>query len=295
MQWFQVKEKSVGQKRLIISLFLYRLLGKNILYIISFFVAFFTFLFASDIRRSSKKYLKITQNYTKIMSTLLNQFRHINSYASASVDKWLAFMGDFDTKNIIFEDRDMEDKLFSDLKNKKGGVFIFSHIGNIEILEGLLITKKISSDFKINIFMSNKQSKVFNNFLKSIKLDFPVEIFYIEDIGLDTGIKLEEKLKNGEIVFIAGDRLTSVNNKNIEANLFSHKIYLPKGVFRLAKIIDSPIYFISNLKLGNIYKVYLEKQTEIKEKILVQNYVNFLERLIKINPLQFFHFYDFFN
>lgn len=295
MQWFCVKEKSVGKKRLIISLFLYRFFGKNILYTISFFVAFFTFLFAVDIRKSSKKYLNVIQKYTNIKPTFLNQFKHINSYATALVDKMLVFLGDFDIERIVFDDKKLEENLFTDLKNKKGGVFIFSHIGNMEILEGLLINKKISDSFKINIFMSNKQSKIFNEFLENVKLKFPVEIFYIEEIGFDTGIKLEEKLKNGEIVFIAGDRLASMNSKSIESSLFSHKIYLPKGVFRLIKLIDSPIYFISNLKIDNTYKVYLEKQTKIDEKILVQNYVNFLEQLIKINPFQFFHFYDFFN
>jgi predicted LPLAT superfamily acyltransferase len=59
--------------------------------------------------------------------------------------------------------------------------------------------------------------------------------------------------------------------------------------------MEVPTYFISAIKIGKKYHVILEKQQNLSEKELVKSYVKFMERAIKINPFQFFHFYDFFN
>ena len=60
MQWFQVKEQSAGEKRLVLSWFLYKIFGKKILYLIACLVSFFTFVFAKDVRNFSQKYLTVT-------------------------------------------------------------------------------------------------------------------------------------------------------------------------------------------------------------------------------------------
>ena len=108
MKWFQIKEQSAGKKRLILSLYLYKIFGKNILYLIAFFVSFTTFIIAAKVRSYSKKYFEITYPYLKLEPTLLNQFKHIYSYAVSLVDKILVFCGDFDIDNIIFENEKEE-------------------------------------------------------------------------------------------------------------------------------------------------------------------------------------------
>ena len=144
--------------------------------------------------------------------------------------------------------------------------------------------------------MSNQQSRIFNDFLQTVKMDFPIKIFQVEDVELNTAIELKENLNKGDIVFIAGDRIAQNNDKKcIEQELFTRKIYLPKGTFKLAKLMKVPTYFISAVKQGNEYKVILEKQNNLEEKELAMSYVKFMERAIKLNPFQFFHFYDFFE
>ena len=296
MQWFQIKEQSAGKKRLILSWYLYKLFGKNILYIIAFFVAFFTFIFAKNIRGFSKKYFTVIENKTGLKPTLINTFKHIYSYAESLVDKILVYSGNFDSRNLIFDNENDKEMFFADIYKHKGVFCICSHIGNIEILQSLFIDKNIKSDFKTNIFLSNAQSQVFNDFLKTIKLDFPIKIFPIEDIGLNTGIELKENLNNGDIVFIAGDRLAEKNEKKIiEAELFNHKVSFPKGTFKLAKLMETPTYFISAIKEQNHYRIILEKQISLSENDLIKSYIKYLEKITLINPFQFFHFYDFFN
>ncbi len=296
-QWFQIKEQAAGKKRLQLTWFLYKIFGEKILYVISFIVAFFTFLFAPKIREYSKKYLNITQNQTGIKPNLLNQFKHIHAYADSLADKLLVYSGNYRKSNITLEDNNnIKNQLSEDLEKGNGIFFICNHIGNIEIIQAFFTDSKVKPNFNVNIFMSNKQSQIFNQFLQTIKYNFPFNIFYVEDIGLNTGIELKENLNNGDMVFIAGDRLAQDNDKKyIEAELFSHKIYLPEGTFKLAKLMDVPTYFISAVKIDNRYKIVLERQNSLAETELVSAYTKFMEKVIKYNPLQFFHFYDFFG
>lgn len=294
-QWFEIKEQSAGKKRLLLTWYLYKIFGEKMLYFIAYLVAFFTFLFAPKVREYSKKYFTVTENYTGLKPTLINQFKHIHSYANSLADKILVLSGNFNSENIVFEDENSKTQLFNEIIQKRGVFFICNHIGNIEVMQSFLLNKNTKIDCNINVFMSNRQSQIFNDFLKTIKIEYPIKLFPVEDIGFNTGVDLKENLDKGEIVFIAGDRLAENNDtKNIETELFSHKIYLPKGTFKLAKLMDVPTYFISAVKIGNQYKIIFEKQNTLSEKDLINSYTKFLEKVIKINPFQFFHFYDFF-
>ena len=293
--WFQVKEKFAGNKRLFISWFLYKIFGKGILYLIAFLVSLCTFLFAPKVRKYSKKYLLAIQKETNISPNLFNQFKHIYSYASSLVDKMLVYSGKYGASNIVFDSLEDKDTLYSDIKKGKGICFLFNHIGNIEVMQSIL-AKEENLNLKINVIASNLQSKTFKRFLETIKVDLPVNIIPVESIGFETGISLKEKLDNGEILMIAGDRLAEDNEtKVIKESIFSKRILLPKGAFILAKLMNVPTYFISVVKTKEKYKIFVEKQIAADEKILAQNYARFMEKMIEISPLQFFHFYDFFK
>ena len=295
-QWFQIKEKSAGKKRLMLTWLLYKIFGKRILYIIAFLMSSLTFVFSKESRSYSKEYLSIVKDYSNIKPNLINQFKLIYSYAVSLADRILAYSGGFDVNNLTFESEEYKNQLFDDINSQKGVFFICNHIGNIEVLQAFLLNEKTKKDFKINIFLSKKQSQIFNAFINKIKSEMPVKIFLVEEIGITTGMELKESLDNGDVVFIAGDRLAEENDKKCYTEeLFNKKIYLPKGAFKLAKLMEVPVYFISAIKNNKEYTIYLEKQTDTTENDLTKNFTKFLERMILINPLQFFHFYKFYN
>ena len=296
MRWFQIKEQSAGKKRLVLSWYLYKIFGKRILYIISALVSFFTFVFSKKIRGYSRKYFSVIEPKSGIKPSLFNIYKHIHSYADSLVDKIIVYSGDYKVTDIIFDSDNDKKQLFDDIDKNNGIFFICDHIGNIEILQSFLLSKDIYPDISANIFMSHRQSQIFNSFLNDIKVNFPAKLYAVEDIGLTTGIEIKEETDKGNIVFIAGDRLAENNDKKSnEAILFNKKIMLPKGAFKLAKLIDVPTYFISALKIGNKYNIFLEKQTDLSEKVILEKYSKYLERTILNNPFQFYHFYDFFN
>ena len=302
MKWFEIKERAAGKKRLILTWTLYKIFGAWILYVISFLVAFFTFIFSKQLRYYSKKYLSTVEAYTKIKPSLLNQFKHVLAYANTLSDKIRIFSGNYNESNIEFESEEDKNQLFKDIYKEKGTFFICSHIGNIEVLYSLFENTIKNPNCEINVFLSHKQSQIFNEFLNGIKIKVPAKLLSIEEIGFETGIELKENLDKGDIVFIAGDRLSENINKtalkpekSIEAELFNSKIHLPQGTFKLAKLMEVPTYFIAALREGNKYRVFIEKQEDLSEKELSGRYVKFMEKMVLKKPFQFFHFYDFFE
>lgn len=296
MQWFQIKEQSAGKKRLALMWFCYKIFGEWIFYLSAFLMGTLTFLFAPSVRNYSKKYFTVIEKYTKLKPSLINQYKHIYSFANSLADKILIYNGKFDANRLVFENIEEKNKLFDDIANGKGIFFICNHVGNVEALQTLFFHKELTRKFNICIFMSNKQSQIFNNFLKTIKTDYPLKMFPVENIGLNTGVELKEHLDSGDVAFIAGDRLAQDNDtKNIKVTLFDKEILLPKGTFKLAKLMDVPTYFVSAVRSGKNYKIYLEKQNSLKEKDLIDSYIKNLERIVLENPFQFYHFYDFFN
>ena len=295
MQWFQIKEQSVGEKRLLISWYLYKIFGKNVLYLIAFFVAFLTFLFNKNVRNYSKKYFNAIKEKTRLKPTFINQFRHIYSYAVTLVDKILFYANDFDVKEVIFENENDKKLLYEDINKNKGVFLIFNHLGNIEILKAFFLNSITKPNFNIDVFLSYEQSKIFNAFLDKIKMNLPLKNFPVEEIGINTGIELKENLNNGDVVFMAGDRLAVNNHKNIKVEIFSHKVLLPKGTFKIAELMNVPTYFITALKFKKQYKIFLEKQNNLDQKETAKAFAKYIEKMVKIKPYQFYHFYDFFE
>lgn len=295
MQWFQIKEQSVGEKRLVLSWYLYKIFGKNILYIIAFFVAFFTFIFNKNVRSYSKKYFNAIKENIDLKPTLLNQFKHIYSYAVTLVDKILFYANDFSVKDVVFENEKDKEMLYEDIYKNHGVFLIFNHLGNIEILKSFFLNSITKPDFNIDVFLSYEQSKIFNAFLDKIKMKLPLKIFPVEEIGISTGVELKENLNNGDVVFMAGDRLAVNNHKNIKTEIFSHKVLLPKGTFKMAELMEVPTYFITALKFGKSYKIFLEKQNNLSQKEMANAFAKYIEKMIQTKPYQFYHFYDFFE
>lgn len=290
MNWYEVKEYSAGEKRLMLTYFLYKIFGKSVVNIIAFFVAFGTFLYAKSLRKfSAKNLLALGQK-----PSLFNVFRNILSYAFAQADKIEVFSGKFNPDNIIFEENSDMKNFRENVQNKKGSICVFSHLGNIDVIRALL--EKDKND--ITIFLSLKQAEIFRKFLNRISVDNHVCTYPVEDIGINTAIEIKDKIDNGEFVFIAGDRISkNFNVKKFDVEFLNKKIHLPKGTFKLAELTEAPVFFLISVKIKNKYKLIVKEFENYDKcsKNMAIEYAQFLSDMASIYPFQFYHFYDFFE
>ena len=297
MNWYKVKEKSAGEGRLLVSWYLYKIFGEKILLLIAFFVALVSFIMNKDVREYSQKYFQVISDYWNdktLKPSLINEFKHVLSFANSLVYKLETFDDTFKFDKIKYSDYDEAQKMFS--KMPEGLVFIFPHIGNVEIMRSLLLNAAQTPPTSISIFMQREHCQTFRNFMKKIEKEHDkIKIYEIEDIDLSTVSEIDDNLKNGGILFVSGDRI-AINNpgKSFEATLFNKKILLPEGSYKLARIFKKQIYFLTCIKEKGCYKVYFEDNSNKTEEELRTNFTAFMEKMTKIAPYQFYHFYDMF-
>lgn len=296
MKWYEVKEQAAGEKRLLLLWYIYKFFGKNAVKFIVFFVTLFALFGAKNIKSASKKYLEIVG----INPNCINVFKHCLSYSYSLVDRMEIFSDNFSLDKIDFENNEDMKKLYEDLALKKGVFFICNHIGNVDVLRSLLVPKERAACEGVCVFLAKEQCKIFNAFIDKISSKLPVYTYPVEEIDLNTSVEIKSKLDNGAIVFMAGDRI-SANSINFEAEFLSHKADFPLGTFKFAQIMETPVYFISALKIKNDkYCVYLHKFKPENTKTLTlekmkKEYVLFLEKMVKTAPFQVYHFYDMFK
>lgn len=296
--WYEMKEQAAGKKRLLLLWYIYRLLGKKSVKFIVFFVTLFAFLAAPKVRKYSQKYLKIVTGN----GSLIQSFRHFLNYSYSLVDKMEMFTDNFSFSDISFADEEMKNAIYNDFLKGNGVCFLCSHLGNINAMQTFFNSSDKTYTKKVNLFLENAQCQIFNSFINSIAIKKPITAYPVENIDVTTSIEIKDKLDNGEILFIAGDRISAHNNNEnaiFTPNFLGKKMKFPVGAFRFALILKVPIYFIAcTLEKDGKYKVHLkkfEKTSFRKDKLeaLKSEYVEFLENLTKQYPLQFYQFYDF--
>ena len=313
-KWYQMKERAAGEKRLLFMWYVYKFLGKSPVKFLTFFVALCAFCAAKPVREYSKNNLSVIAKYCKknnlkqtkpdlinsfknvlnyaTKPDLINSFKNVLNYAYSLVDNMEIFAGDLDVKKIFFDKPEDEEIFYDDIRARKGIFFICSHTGNVNVLRMFFKNKDPMMRSDVNVFLSEGKKKMQNT----------VSLYPVEEISIETSIELKEKLETGEIAFMAGDRLSSgTSNLTFKHLFFDKEVEFPVGTFKLAQLMETPVYFICALKDKNdTYKIYLKRFETVgtkKETLLKmqKEYVEFVEQITTLDPLQFYHFYQLFE
>lgn len=304
-KWFQIKEQSAGMKRLLFLWYLYKFFGEIPVRLIADIVAIVTYFVAKEQKNAVKKYLNIAYDYTKNESVKDNTFNRLKlfmNYANSLVDKMISFSGNLNCDKIVFANSKEENSVQSEIESGKGVFFITTHVGNAELIRTLLFSPKYKIKPRVNIFLKKEQCKIFNEFIEKISKDVNLETFAVEEIGVNTSILIKERLEQGEMVFMAGDRVSAENTEKVYKSKFLGKlINLPIGTIVFAELMDSPIFFINCIKDGKCHKIYAQKFVSTKEnkkerlEKLKDSYGGFLEKSAVKTPYQYYNFFDIFE
>ena len=296
MRWYELKECAAGKKRLFLLWYIYKILGKTPVKIITFFVTLIACINAKQLRDCSKKYLEIVGEYPSFK----NVFRHFLSYSYSLVDRMEIFTDNFPVEKLYFDDEEQKKLFLEDLKEKKGIFLICNHLGNVDAMRSF-VNSEINSDCGgVSVFLSKEQCKIFSGFIGKITTNKNIHLYPVEEIDINTSIEIKENLNKGGIVFIAGDRI-STNSNNFETKFLNHKVLFPIGTFKFAQMMEVPIYFVSAIKMPeDKYCIHLKKFYNSKTKAMTLNkmqkeFVDLLEEKTKFAPYQCDHFYHFFN
>jgi predicted LPLAT superfamily acyltransferase len=314
--WSRLNEQAAGYWQLKFVLFLFFIFPVTVLRIIAFPVGFFYFLFSKRARTESKRYLqKIAPllddpKMQKRCGSFFGPLRHIVSFSLSLIEKLQSWGGKYPLKNIHFQDDDIAE-LMRELEDGKGTVLVFSHLGNSELLRGLLNLGKtgVSRQIPVTAVMDKKVNAHFTRMLNELNPRSGMDIIGADEIGPQTAVLFEEKLASGEMVVIAGDRTAAKSDsKDLTIPFLGKEAPFPRGVFYLAAMMKAPVYFVFSLRRKDlslnpeydmhVYKCPLSFDCSRKERAekssqMAQSFASYLEGYCKEQPFQWYNFFDF--
>ncbi len=297
--WSQVQESGalLGMK---FMLFTYRWFGSWLYRLFLYPVITYFFLRNRSARRASYHYLTRLKQLRAIPANsnlAWYSFRHFLQFGQNLGDKLAAWAGAFNYSNVGFSQR--ED--FLQLVDQgQGALVIVSHLGNLEVCRALADE---SRRVKLNILVHTRHAEKFNQLLGELDDGHYLNLIQVTELSPATAIILQQKLTDGEVLVIAGDRTPVVGERQIKANFLGDPASFPQGPYILASVLRCPVYLMFCIKEARGYQIYFEQfaekirlsrtQRETQMQSWVQKFADRLTVYTLKAPLQWNNFYDF--
>ncbi|MDA3079364.1 hypothetical protein PF026_06605 [Campylobacter sp. CS_NA3] len=274
------------------TFFLVTKLPSFIVKCIVFIVVSVYFLFLKNQRENIINFRKnVAQSGGKISG---NAYANFYNFGVAICDK----IAIWTNKKGIEIDRTNLEKIRSQLDGvKRGKILLTSHYGNIEVAKALVSELGRT---KINIFMYRANNAKFNEFMDKIS-GGKINVFWVDELNIETMLNLGNLLDNGEHIAIMADRVPIKSEKVASAKFLGKTANFSIGAYLIAGILKAEIYSFWCYKVGKKYTFETKKlpSVELKsDKIAsvmpaLRAYVADLESKCVSDPAQWYNFFDF--
>ena len=299
--WSRLEERGavVGMKILFAG---YRLFGRGVFRIMLFPVMTYFFLTSSSARRASRQYLdRVQATREKIdgkPAKRLSGFRHFLQFGESILDKTAQWAGVRTEENIRYVAPDAYAQVMS---SERGGVFIGSHLGNLEALRAF---GGLKQGLTVNALVFTRHSLKFMQFLEEANPEAVKHVIQVDSLGPESVIRMQSKIETREWIAMVADR-TSIARaaRSISCEFLGQAARFPEGPFILASLLSCPVYFLFCLKKDGKYEVYLDKLADPLElpratrqediELAVKKYASLLEEHCLAFPYQWYNFFDF--
>lgn len=296
--WSQIVERGSGFGLRIVFL-CYRVLGARMTSLLLYPIVTYFFLTSARARSASKDYLcRVAEHTGRPHPGWRDTFRHLLAFAQAGLDKLAAWMGEIDHTKVDFPNRAALDGI---IQSGRGALLIGSHLGNLEMTRALATRSELAV---VNAVVYTDHAQQFNRILASANANFGVNLLQVSSFGPDTAIMLKQKIDQGELLVIVGDRTPPAENGRISMVKFiDAPAPFAQGPFILASLLDCPVFLFFCLREKDGYRIYLEPFAERitlprreRQRYLqdyIQQYACRLEAKCMQVPEQWFNFFDF--
>lgn len=303
--WSELEETTKSAWKFKFMLWAATHLPRRLVEAIAAIIVFFFYLGAAPIRKRSKRYLNRVFALQKKEIPRFAVYRHFLAYALSMIEKIRSWAGKMSLSELETQQDDLNE-LVSQIDSGKGAFVICSHLGNMEALRGLTGFRKNHSKKNFQVFpvINFSVTKNFNALLENLNPDWKGNCFDADSIGVETAVQMREKINDGDLIAIAGDRTSAhARNRFVSISFLGELAEFPEGAFALARILKAPIYFIfafrkKDLDITSPYEFHvirsrtlLTKKSGVAE--LVSEFASYLERFCLKHPYQWYNFYDF--
>jgi len=286
--WFRQTEQSAGTLRLRFMWWVYVHLGKTALKILCIPVMAFIFPFAASARRALRAFYSVLG----VRASDIRIFRHLLGFAWSLVDKTDACTLKRDLPRMTVRD-DAGSHAFRALVAAGRGAFLVStHVGTVEVLPALAAGGGRVPH--MHAFQQMGHDAVFTRMFMRHFDASRVTLHAVEAIGVETACAMQEAIARGDLVLMAGDRVSAGSGRTLAHDFLGRPCRWPKGVFAFARLMECPVFFVSCVRTGwNAYACRFAAFDGEPARML-DGYVAFLEEETRRHPEQWHQFYDFF-
>jgi len=271
-----------------IFVFCIKNLGVKVSYVVLYFVATYYFLFLKRTNRVTFYYFHNRMGYPRLKAKKM-VFMSYYTFGQTLIDKTAISAGMRSRFTYHF---DGQEKIQHLLEKKTGGVLISAHIGNFEIAEYFF--SELEGAVTINLVTSDMEHRAIKDYLESIASKSAIKFIIIQD-DLSHIYQINAALAANELICLTGDRYLE-GVKYLTAPFLGQEANFPAGPFLIASRLKVPVIFVYVMKEKNLhYHLYAREATVTHrdEKGLLKAYVQSVEAMLKIYPLQWFNYFDF--
>jgi predicted LPLAT superfamily acyltransferase len=279
----------------------YRLLGERLLGLVLYPVVGYFLLTGGVARRASMDYFARLRRFSGGATPApgwRTTFRHMRAFAESALHKVGAWAGRLDSIEVRFPDRARLDALLS---GGRGALLLGAHFGNLEMTRAIA-TQRWGT--KVTAIVYSQHAAAFRDALEAASPEFAANLVHVGEIGPDTVLLLRDKIEQGELVVIAGDRTPAAENDRVcTVDFLGAPAQFAQGPFLLAHLLECPVHLLFCPREDEGYRIYLEPFAERIElpragraealHDYARRYVARLEALCVQSPYQWFNFYDY--
>jgi len=228
-------------------------------------------------------------------ATYIDGAKHIFCFASTILDRVFLISDRSHEFNIQIHGLDVLQKMF---ETHKGALLLGSHLGSFDVLRAVAM---LEPQLNLKVLMQVEHNAFITELLDTLNPEISKMVIPIG--GLDSMLKVNESLNNGDMVAILGDRVADTD-KTVACQFMGAPAHFPAGPMLIASTCQAPVVLIFGVYRGdNRYDIYFElfsdeitidrNNRDAGVQQWVQKYADRLEYYARKFPYNWFNFYDF--
>jgi len=227
-------------------------------------------------------------------------YRHFLNFGLRALDVVMAWTGNL-PKDVVDQDSLRAPAMLFD--DKRGGLIIVSHLGNVEIVRALVAP---SVRARLTVLVHTRHAVKYNRIVGEGSPEAAMNIVQVTEIGPETIIDLKQRVEQGGWIVIAGDRVpVTGQGKTVFVPFFGQEAAFPQGPWILASllgcrvsllfcILDDTRYHLTMEPFADqVYVPRADRQKAAHD--YAARYAQRLEHYAAGAPFQWYNFYDFWS
>jgi predicted LPLAT superfamily acyltransferase len=276
------------------------LAGRRVLRLLLAPVVLFYALAQPAARRASLDYLRRMQAAHGAIGErpgARHVLRHLFAFAETLLDKLLATAGRYPWHRVRVEGQEQVDALVA---QRRGALLVTAHVGCLELCQALATRLP---GLKLTVLVHTRHAERFNRILRRLDPAARVELLLVSEVTPATAVELERRVRSGEFVAIAGDRVPLAAGRTARAAFLGAAAAFPVGAYVLASLLACPLLFLGCVREGAGHVVRFELMAERvvlpragRAEALqawAADFATRLAALLRRAPYEWFNFFDF--